>query len=70
MEDERVATLKDWMSRDRDIKMIVNATLRSTEVDTVDKLATDMPVMFADLYAAMAAMIEDIPIHEPPGWSR
>lgn len=70
MDDERLKTLKDWMSRDRDIKSVVHAAVDATGCDTVDQLHAEQPDVFGEVFDCIAAMIEDIPIHEPPGFSR
>lgn len=69
-DEDQVKELKGWVTRDRDIATVVMATLRAVEVDTVDELADKHPDTFAAMRESIAAMIDDIPIHTPPGWSR
>lgn len=63
---DRLHALVIWMSKDPDIKRVVNATLMASNSDTLKQLHDTEPELFGELYEAMEAMVEDIPIHEEP----
>lgn len=67
MEDERIKQLEDWM-RDRDIRSLVHVSLQAYDEDTPLLLLKNQPEKFDLIYAAVEAMVEDVPESDLTRW--
>lgn len=68
--DAWLAQMKDWMDRDDMIRRVVISCLEHADCPDTRHLLELHPTTFENLYEAIETMVEDVPIHNPPGFSR